>query len=211
MGVLSGFYPYRCRKRPSSTAEIALRRIIGDFSNDFPRMTPSPNPSAFPPDTYFTYSSSNYKSLLDVKAPMVETPGHESRQPVELQSQDFTSSNILSNSQISQQKCIERHLEILPRTIQRLPDTQSKFAMASEVDASHTTLELPADNTSVEMDDERSRHTLSPQLSKFLGSRNFFFQDDSLLPQHSSCQNMFPAVSPAISARSPSPQVSSEQ
>ncbi|KAJ8068308.1 hypothetical protein OCU04_003871 [Sclerotinia nivalis] len=72
MGALGGFYLYRRRKRPTSTAEIALRRMVGDFSNDGSRMTPSPNPSTIPPNNYSTNPSSSYKSLRDVKVPMVE-------------------------------------------------------------------------------------------------------------------------------------------
>ncbi|KAF7865848.1 hypothetical protein EAF04_006013 [Stromatinia cepivora] len=216
--LLGGFYLYRRRKRPTSIAEIALRRMVGDFSNDGSRMTPPPNPSTIPPNNYSTNTSSSYDSLRDVKVPMVEAPGHESREPVELQSHDL-------NKQSDFIQFTNKPAEIYTTTsgdsyedyatAARRMDTQRKFAMAYEIDASHTIFELPADHTLVEIDDERSRHTLSPQLSRSLVSRHFSFQDDSLLLQHSSYQNISPAVSPAvspaISARSPSPRVSSEQ
>ncbi|KAF7880036.1 uncharacterized protein EAF02_007673 [Botrytis sinoallii] len=209
IGALGGFYLFRRRNRRISTAEIALRGINGSFSKDGSRMTPSPNPSSIPPMNPSPDPSSNQTYMQEVK-PIAEAPGHETRQLVELQSPDL-------NNQSNFIQFTNKPTEIYTKTSEdpyedyttaaRRIESQRKFAASSEMDASSTIYELPGSSPLVEMDDERSRHTLSPRLYPSQKSLQFYREGHNLLSQHSSYQN----ISPAISELSPSPRVSSTQ
>lgn len=212
--VPGGYYFWRRRKRPISTAEVAPHEVKGDFPNDESRMTPSPYPSTIPLANPSPDPSSTYKYTRDMKSPMVEAPGHEIREPAELQSPDPNQSDFI--------QFINKPTEIYTKisddpsenyeSAARRMEFQRKFATASEMDASPTVFELPGNNPLAEMDDERSRLTLSPRLARSPLSRQSSFQNRHIsLSQHSSYQNKSPSLSPAISAQSPSPRVSSGQ
>ncbi|KAK6597330.1 eukaryotic aspartyl protease [Botrytis cinerea] len=208
VGALGGFYLFRRRNRHISTAEIALRGINGTFPKDGSRMTPSPNPSSIPPMNPSPDPLSNQMYMQEVK-PIAEAPGHETRELVELQSPDL-------NNQSNFIHFTNKPTEIFTKTSEdpyedyttaaRRIESQRKFATSSEMDAGSTIYELPGSNPLVEMDDERSRHTLSPRLAPSPKSAQFY-QGQTLLSQHSSYQNL----SPAMSEQSPSPRVSSTQ
>ncbi|KAF7935175.1 uncharacterized protein EAE97_008082 [Botrytis byssoidea] len=209
IGALGGFYLFRRRNRRISTAEIALRGINGSYSKDSSRMTPSPNPSSIPPMNPSPDLSSNQIYMQEVK-PIAEAPGHETRELVELHSPNL-------NNQSNFIQFTSKPTEIYTKTSEdpyedyttaaRRIDSLRKFATSSEMDASSAMYELPGSNPLVEMDDERSRHNLSPRLDPSQKSPQFYQEGHKLLSQHSSNQN----ISPAISELSPSPRVSSTQ
>ncbi|KAF7944211.1 hypothetical protein EAE96_010613 [Botrytis aclada] len=209
IGALGGFYLFRCRNRRISTAGIALRGMNEPFPKDDSRMTPSPNPSSIPPINASPDPSSNQMYMQEVK-PIAEAPGHEARELVELQSPDL-------NNQSTFSQFTNKPTEIYTKTsgypyedyasAARRIDSQRKFANSSEMDTSPAIYELPGSNPLVEMDDKRSRHTLSPRLARSLKSPQFSQEGQTLFSQHSSHKN----ISPAISELSPSPRVSSTQ
>ncbi|KAB8291622.1 hypothetical protein EYC80_006422 [Monilinia laxa] len=200
-GVFGGLYLYRRHKRPKSTAEIALRGNEENFPKDGTRMTHSSN------------RLSDYYQQ-DIKVPFVEAPGHETREPVELQSSHLNNhsdpTNLITKPAEIFAKTSEDPYENFAITARRI-DSQKEFATASEMDTDSAVFELPGCFPLVEMDDE-SGYTASSSSVKSPVSRQSSFQtSDSLLSRNSSYQIRSPALSPTISAKSSSLRISSSQ
>lgn len=200
-GAFGGLRLYRRHKRPKSTTEIALRGNEENFPRDGTRMSPSP------------YGLSDFYQQ-DIKVPFVEAPGHETREPVELQSSDLNNQSDLTN-------LTNKPAEIFTKTpgdpnedyatTARRMDSQRKFATASEMDTDSAVFELPGCIPLVEMNDESGYAVSSSSVKSPVSQKSSLKNSDSLISRNSSYKNRSPALSPVISAKSSSLRISTSQ